>query len=485
MPPLVILLVGGEKELPEFKDMVETCKAVGPLKIFSATKAVDAAGQLQKAVQQCGVCHAALLHNNFTLKGKEEFADVIKKLLRDKYPGTVLVSWGNMKKAGTEGKDYHYGLEWSSKAQDAAASIAKVLLMIKNKEIGADFIKKEKGEKDTPRKSLDAAAPAMQRRKSIDSESSPSAAANPTHLRRKSVDGIVPPETRRSSDKKPASPRPSIDAGSSPVGKSFDSYTAGTAPAIRGSFDLGVPSSPLGNPAMQRMSMDSNHFRSPLGLMGGMGHPGSFTGVTAMSNLGPSNGMTGLGSMGGMSPMHGYNGSMSAYSGMSGMAGVGGMGGMTGLMPQPPTMNMSGMMTGMPPLIPMTGMSGMSAASMMPMTSGIGAPPMMSMTPGISSIPSSTTIPMTGAGAVTGLPVSTGTSGMNIGAPLAHASDPSLGVTAQMSTLDVAAVDSSNSELIKALAGEVTRLRQMVEEKRIMEANAGTTSHAAQPAVNV
>jgi hypothetical protein len=63
------------------------------------------------------------------------------------------------------------------------------------------------------------------------------------------------------------------------------------------------------------------------------------------------------------------------------------------------------------------------------------------------------------------------------GAPAAQATDPSLAVTTQMSALDVSAVDSSNSELIKALAGEVNRLRQMVEEKRMMEANAGPASN--------
>jgi hypothetical protein len=478
MPPLVLLLVGGEKELPEFKDMVETCKAAGPLKIYSANKAVDAAGQLQKAVQQCGVCHGALLHNNFTLKGKEEFADVIKKLLRDKYPGTVLVSWGNMKKAGTEGKDYHYGLEWSHKAQDAAASIAKVLLMIKNKEIGAEFVKKEKGEKEAPRKSLDATAPASQRRKSIDGEGSPSAAANPTQLRRKSVDGAAQPDSRRSTDKKPASPRPSIDAGSSPMRKTYDSFTAETAAMTRGSFDLGMPSSPLGNPAMQRMSMDSSHLRSPLGMTAGMGHAGSFTGMTAMSNLGPSSGMTGMGSMGGLSPMQGY-GSMSPYPGMGGMTSMGGMGGMgvlTGLMPQSMTMHMNGM-TGNSSLTPLTGMTGM-----MPMNSGMGAPLMAPMTAGMGGTPAATLTPMMGTGSVTGLPATTGTSGLSMtsfssGAPAAQATDPSLAVTTQMSALDVSAVDSSNSELIKALAGEVNRLRQMVEEKRMMEANAGPASN--------
>ena len=41
-----------------------------------------------------GSVSAALLHNNFTVKGKEEFSDVIKKLLREKFPGVPLVAWG-------------------------------------------------------------------------------------------------------------------------------------------------------------------------------------------------------------------------------------------------------------------------------------------------------------------------------------------------------------------------------------------------------
>jgi hypothetical protein len=43
---LILLLVGGEKELPDFKDQVEACRAAGPVKVFSANKAVDAATQL-------------------------------------------------------------------------------------------------------------------------------------------------------------------------------------------------------------------------------------------------------------------------------------------------------------------------------------------------------------------------------------------------------------------------------------------------------
>lgn len=48
MPPLTLLVVGGEKELPSFEETLEACKKrVGPMKVFSAHKAVDAVGRLQ------------------------------------------------------------------------------------------------------------------------------------------------------------------------------------------------------------------------------------------------------------------------------------------------------------------------------------------------------------------------------------------------------------------------------------------------------
>ena len=46
MAPLILLVVGGDKELPDFRDAVEACKAAGPLKLYTATKAVEAASQL-------------------------------------------------------------------------------------------------------------------------------------------------------------------------------------------------------------------------------------------------------------------------------------------------------------------------------------------------------------------------------------------------------------------------------------------------------
>ena len=46
MPPLVLLVVAGDKELPDFRDALEACKAAGPVKLYTATKAVEAASQL-------------------------------------------------------------------------------------------------------------------------------------------------------------------------------------------------------------------------------------------------------------------------------------------------------------------------------------------------------------------------------------------------------------------------------------------------------
>ena len=47
MAPLIVLVVGNERDgFSDFRDAVEVCKAAGPLKVYSATKAVEAASQL-------------------------------------------------------------------------------------------------------------------------------------------------------------------------------------------------------------------------------------------------------------------------------------------------------------------------------------------------------------------------------------------------------------------------------------------------------
>eukprot|EP00198_Chlamydomonas_reinhardtii_P011424 XP_001700761.1 predicted protein [Chlamydomonas reinhardtii] len=108
MPSLNLLVVGDEKQLGDFEEALEGCKRyVGPIKLFSAHKAVDAVGRLQKLVQTCGQCHAALLSNHFTHPGKEEFSDTLRKVIKEKYPDVPVICWGNTKKGGDLGKHYH------------------------------------------------------------------------------------------------------------------------------------------------------------------------------------------------------------------------------------------------------------------------------------------------------------------------------------------------------------------------------------------
>lgn len=156
MPSLNLLVVGQEKELNDFEEALEGCKRyVGPLKLFSAHKAVDAVGRLQvtnelqtplkrsfalptfhqswqqlgatclmlsqqterrtrlpcflsqKLIQTCGTCHAAFLSNHFTAPGKEEFSDTLRKVLKEKYADVPVVCWGNPKKGGDLNKHFH------------------------------------------------------------------------------------------------------------------------------------------------------------------------------------------------------------------------------------------------------------------------------------------------------------------------------------------------------------------------------------------
>lgn len=47
MPALCLLVVGTDKELPEFEELLEGAKKyVGPMRTFTALKAVDAVGKL-------------------------------------------------------------------------------------------------------------------------------------------------------------------------------------------------------------------------------------------------------------------------------------------------------------------------------------------------------------------------------------------------------------------------------------------------------
>ena len=54
MPSLNLLVVGDEKQLGDFEEALEGCKRyVGPIKLFSAHKAVDAVGRLQVRSRIC------------------------------------------------------------------------------------------------------------------------------------------------------------------------------------------------------------------------------------------------------------------------------------------------------------------------------------------------------------------------------------------------------------------------------------------------
>ncbi len=111
MPSINLLVVGEDKELAEFEEALEGCKRyVGPIKLFSAHKAVDAVGRLQKLIQTCGQCHGALLHNHFTAPGKAEFSDTLRKVLKEKHPDVPVICWGNARKGGDQGKHYHASL---------------------------------------------------------------------------------------------------------------------------------------------------------------------------------------------------------------------------------------------------------------------------------------------------------------------------------------------------------------------------------------
>ncbi|KAL6760725.1 hypothetical protein V8C86DRAFT_1760085, partial [Haematococcus lacustris] len=106
-----VLLVGDEKELASFEDVVAEAKRfVGPVKVYPAWKAVDAVAKIQKAVAATGKCDVALLSHHFTAPGKEEFSDALRKVLRDKYPTVPIVVWGHTHKAGERGKHYHHTL---------------------------------------------------------------------------------------------------------------------------------------------------------------------------------------------------------------------------------------------------------------------------------------------------------------------------------------------------------------------------------------
>ena len=46
MAPITLLVVAPDKDIHDFIDALDACKATGPIKILTATKAVEAAGLL-------------------------------------------------------------------------------------------------------------------------------------------------------------------------------------------------------------------------------------------------------------------------------------------------------------------------------------------------------------------------------------------------------------------------------------------------------
>ena len=42
------------------------------------------------------------------LPGKEEFSDTLRQVLREKHPNVPVIGWGCQKKAGEQGKEWHY-----------------------------------------------------------------------------------------------------------------------------------------------------------------------------------------------------------------------------------------------------------------------------------------------------------------------------------------------------------------------------------------
>jgi len=214
--PLHVIIVFPEKELDDFTAAVEACKPkVGPMKILSAYKAVQATAKLQEMQTKFGRVDVVLMHDRFTAKGKEEYSDAVKKVLKEKFAHVPVVCCGHVNKGGQVGKDYHSGVDWSYK--DGPAPLVPVLLGIKSGEITAEY----KSKADGGRKSLDRRGSVDMKRKSIDSPTTD--AASPA--RRTSLD--------HSAAASPAARRKSVDAGR----KSLDAGHATGSP--RGSLDIG------------------------------------------------------------------------------------------------------------------------------------------------------------------------------------------------------------------------------------------------------
>ncbi|KXZ46137.1 hypothetical protein GPECTOR_46g206 [Gonium pectorale] len=428
MPSLNLLVIGEEKALPDFEDALESCKRyIGPIKLFTAHKAVDGVSRLQKLVQTCGQCHAAFLSHHFTLPGKEEFSDTLRKVIKEKYPDVPVICWGNPKKGGELNKHFHATLDFSKGGGDINA-VVDILKQVQAGQIRAEYLHKDQ------RKGLD-------RRNSLD--------------RSDSIRGGVAPRSdsllRRTDSQRRASTEglraPTLDR------------TASTRRSMED--DTPLAGAMQTQPTLRRKSIDAGA-TSPTGGAAGLSHTGSLNaaGAGAMGMGGMGMGLPHTASM-----AHG-GGSMAMGMGGMGMpiGGVGGMGlGMPGLTTSPGGsmnvgMGMGGMGMGM-------GVGAMGGAAGM----GMGVAPAAGGMPGLAAGGSMNGL--IGMGAAAGVGDISGMMGsMALGAATAAPAMPA----AAAASPAAAAGGGSNAELIKMLAAEVARLRKAVEEKRAREAEAAT-----------
>mmetsp|Transcript_6346 Transcript_6346/g.14052 ORF Transcript_6346/g.14052 Transcript_6346/m.14052 type:complete len:468 (-) Transcript_6346:1499-2902(-) len=449
--PLVVLVVGDEKELDGFEAALEACKkTVGPIKFFSAHKAVDAVGRIQKALQVAGVCHGALLSHHFTAPGKEEFSDTLRKVLKEKYSTVPIVCWGHVTKGGEQGKHYHYGVEYHGPSD--APALAKALNMLKSGEIKAEYHSKKKSMDKGSKK-----ASADETRKSTDHGAKPRPSTD-SPLRRRSLEGESAP--RRSSASRfeeEAKPARNNSTTQMKSGQSMSSMSP-----------MGMGMGGMSSFGQLGMGMDS-------GGMGSLGSMSNYNGMgMGMMGMGMSPMGMGMGSLGmGMSPDMGAAGSMGGMGGFSnGMGGMGagltpmspGMGGMMGGMGAPSSLSMGSMFS--------PGMGGDFSGGMSPMAA---APPPTPSTPTPSLLQPSMEASI--GGMVSALPT-TGPSPSTVADLSSQMAAVSMAGASPAPAAAAPAGATPNTDLIKMLAEEVVRLRKLVQEKR---AKQSTPSPAAAP----
>ncbi|KAJ9517680.1 hypothetical protein QJQ45_025150 [Haematococcus lacustris] len=476
-----VLLVGDEKELASFEDVVAEAKRfVGPVKVYPAWKAVDAVAKIQKAVAATGKCDVALLSHHFTAPGKEEFSDALRKVLRDKYPTVPIVVWGHTHKAGERGKHYHHTLE-----QQDAEGVGKMLMKVAAGELTAEW--KAKGDKG--RRSSDV-------RKSVDPPSR-GASTDASAVRRKSLDKAAPEPSRRKSLDREATPGV-VAASSATSRRSLGGWT-GAEDGMGGMLGMGsMTGAGMGMMGMGGLMSGMPGLPAAPGLMGaGFGMPGLMAGGgNLMAGLMPGgmNGMPTMSMGGGLgAPMGMGNGmGLGMGNGMEaggmglGMAGMGisgmapGFGGMHGM-----GMGVNGMGMGLASSLAMaparlppsaSGLQGqtMPGASLM-QPPGLPLQPPPTQLPAFGQPSPAATYPQVDAAAAISLkPSSSLTQPAAAPAPVAAPATPVAAAPAAAASGDVTALldnmslagGGTNSDLIRMLAEEVVRLRKALEEKR-------------------